>query len=231
MESGYAVSMRQKNIDVFDLTKFVMAFFIIAIHCDLLPSVLYPWLRIAVPIFFLISGYILFRRVDETEKTACVMRYVWRNLKLYIVWFIILLPVTVFGRRSWFSDGIMWGIFRWVRALLFSGTFYASWFLTANVTAVLLVYGMSKKMKMHWILAIAAVCYFLCCMNSRYYWLAEKYGLSFLLRGLDLLFGKIENSFLVALLWIAIGKTMAEKRTAGSVKRTILGLLFLLCYL
>lgn len=223
------VQKQQQNMDIFDLAKFVMAFLVVAIHSSLFPSVLYPWLRMAVPLFFIISGYILFSRVEQTPeagKSGCIIRYVQRNLKLYVVWCIILLPITLVLRRGWFANGVMSGIYYTVRSLLFGGIFSASWFLTASMTAVLLIYGMSQKLRMHWVLAVAAVSYFLCCMHSRYMWLAELCGLDSLLGGLEFLFGGIENSFFVALLWIAIGKAMAEKRTECSVKRLVIGLIF-----
>lgn len=149
------------NMDVFDLTKFVMSFMVVAIHSNLCPSVLYPWLRMAVPMFFIISGYILFTRLNhiaEEEQADCVMHYIHRNMKLYMIWFVILLPVTVITRRSWFDDGTIRGIYRCIRAFLFGSTFRTSWYLTASVTSVLLVYTVSKKMRIHYILAASAIC-------------------------------------------------------------------------
>lgn len=218
--------LQRKNMDILDLAKFVMSFFVVAIHSELFPTILYPWLRVAVPIFFLISGYILFCRINgdiRIEKNACVVRYVRRNLKLYIVWFIILLPITVIVRRGWFADGIAVGIYQCVRSLLFGSTFGASWFLTAGVTATLLIHGMSKKMRMRWVLLVAFICYALCCMNSRYQGLAESVGLKPLLDLLELLFGGIENSFFVALLWISMGKALADKKQCFCLRTSIVG--------
>lgn len=61
--------LQRKNMDILDLAKFVMSFFVVAIHSELFPTILYPWLRVAVPIFFLISGYILFCRINETSES------------------------------------------------------------------------------------------------------------------------------------------------------------------
>lgn len=52
--------LEKQNYDIFDLAKFILAIFIIAIHSEFLPHILYPWLRIAVPLFFVISAYLFF---------------------------------------------------------------------------------------------------------------------------------------------------------------------------
>ena len=52
-----------KNNDTFDILKYILSFMIIAIHTGGgYARALYPWLRIAVPLFFMISAYLLFSK-------------------------------------------------------------------------------------------------------------------------------------------------------------------------
>lgn len=49
--------------DIFDLIKFIMSIVVVAIHAHPLGEyhyLIYPWARIAVPTFFLISAYLFF---------------------------------------------------------------------------------------------------------------------------------------------------------------------------
>lgn len=97
-----------KNYDVLDLTKLVLSIMIVAIHTSLFPNILYPWLRLAVPLFFIISSFLLFSKVNNvslTEKDIVVKNYIIRQLKLYLFWFIILLPLTVIIRKEWIIGG------------------------------------------------------------------------------------------------------------------------------
>ena len=57
-----------KKSDILDLTKYILSFMIVAIHLELWPNILYPWLRLAVPLFFMISSYILFSKLNVTNE-------------------------------------------------------------------------------------------------------------------------------------------------------------------
>lgn len=46
-----------ENGEKYDLLKFVLAIFIVILHCKILPSELVPILRIAVPTFFIMSSF------------------------------------------------------------------------------------------------------------------------------------------------------------------------------
>ena len=60
--------LKTKNYDILDLTKLILSIMIVAIHTSLLPTVLYPWLRLAVPLFFIISSFFLFNKVNNSTQ-------------------------------------------------------------------------------------------------------------------------------------------------------------------
>ena len=90
--------MLQKGNAIFDYTKFIMAIMVLAIHSALLPELLYPWLRLAVPLFFIISSYFFFKKYRSAESGAergkVIKKFLIRNLQLYSFWFIVLLIPT-----------------------------------------------------------------------------------------------------------------------------------------
>ena len=113
----------QKNDAKYDLIKFFLSLLVLAIHATLYPMVLYPWLRIAVPLFFMMSSYFLFSKLREAPKDkhrAILKKFVVRNLQLYSYWFIILLPVTIYIRKElWFSNGFLENTLTILKSILF----------------------------------------------------------------------------------------------------------------
>ncbi|MDR2646844.1 MAG: acyltransferase [Oscillospiraceae bacterium] len=86
-----------------DIVKFVMAVFVIAIHTHPL-DVFYGtrlfdactfFFELAVPFFFLSSGYLLFTRHTE-DIGKRLNRSVKRSIKQYLLWSVIYLPTTIY---------------------------------------------------------------------------------------------------------------------------------------
>lgn len=65
----YMQSSKQRR-DFIDVTKFALSILIVVIHISPIESlnpVLRPFLRTAVPLFFLISAYLFFKKYGEAE--------------------------------------------------------------------------------------------------------------------------------------------------------------------
>ena len=91
------------NIDAFDVAKLLLSIFVVAIHAQLLPELLNPLFRVAVPLFVMMSGFLLFgklgRAEGESAKRRQLLLFIKRNLFLYMFWFIVLLPLTIYARK------------------------------------------------------------------------------------------------------------------------------------
>lgn len=220
--------MQRKTYDILDLTKFVLSIAVVAIHCQLFPHVLFPWLRLAVPLFFIISSFLFYSKVSglaENEQREKLFGYVKRNLTLYAVWFVILLPFTVLERKSWFANGMVQGILYSIRGFLFGSTFRASWFIMAGVIALPMVFFLSKRTK-EWILTtVALLLYGCCCLVTNYSKIIESSQISFLYDFSKVVFDGIESSFVFAIIWIIIGKKYAENAITYSKKQSMIGTL------
>ena len=59
------------------------------------------WLsNLAVPVFFIIAGFLLFRKIPDTGKKSgwpVAGRYAWRIVKLYLLWCVIYWPIDIFN--------------------------------------------------------------------------------------------------------------------------------------
>lgn len=201
----------------YDLVKFILSFLVVAIHANLFPMVLYPWLRIAVPLFFMISSYFLFSKLfcaQKTEHKTILKGFVQRNLALYACWFVILLPITFIKRRDLFFTGnILESILNFLRSLFFGSTFVASWFITASVAGALIVYFLCRILKKDWavfLVALASYCFVT--LASSYMPVVGDTFIGDAVNGYTYVMGHLVCSFPASLLYVFIGKFFAERK-------------------
>ena len=220
---------------VFDEVKIILCLMIVALHTNLLRPWLFPWLRLAVPLFFALSGYFFFgglARVPAEEKGASLRRYIGRNLKLYAFWLIALLPYTL-RMRAYFAKGAADGLRRLFKGFFFGSTFIASWFIMALIIGTLIVYALQDKIGLGWLLLITGLLYVIAALWSSYPQLLRS------ISGMETFMGMYEKwlgspalSFPAGLFWIAAGKGFAEgeirlKRGAAAAGSLLgLGLLY-----
>ena len=115
--------MKLKCSGSIDLSKWILSLMVVAIHVAPARGFWYemmiPVLRLAVPLFFMISGYLLFIRMkelDHDKQNEAVIKYLFRILKLYFAWMILLFPVTVWNRK-YFDEGILAGLKKILKGL------------------------------------------------------------------------------------------------------------------
>ena len=202
----------KKKHNAFDVLKIVLSILVVVIHTELAPEIVYPWVDLAVPLFFMISAFFLFQKLNETEnKTKVLFGFIKRNMVLYCFWFVVLLPLTLYF-RGWFRDGFLPGLARMIWAFLFNGTFRASWYIVALCIGVSVIFIMRKVLKPRLILILTGAVYGLCCLCSRYAFLLPE--ASWLLRAYKWycnFFLSVGNSWPVSLFWVALGMAFAEK--------------------
>ena len=200
---------KKVNYDILDLTKVILSFMVVAIHTELFPMILYPWLRIAVPLFFVISSFLLSEKLKtENDKKTILKRYITRLIKLYIFWFIVLLPLTIINRRNWFSDGIFKGLLLSIKNLFFGSTFSGSWYITATILGTLIVYNYKNNNKYQTFLLYTFM-YMFCVFSSSYSFILNNENAKNILKIIQPQF-----TFLSSLIYIYIGKLYSS----GGVK-------------
>ena len=116
--------------------------------------------RIAVPLFFVFSGYFLYRKtLLATFSFAPTKAYAWKLWKLYLLWSLIYLsPCVKMARND--PGGWVHGLFVYVHRFLVSGSYLQLWYLNASVFAVLFTSFLLQRRVLVWkILASALVLY------------------------------------------------------------------------
>ena len=147
---------KNENLNFLDLSKFLLSFCVIAIHVqpfiNIENKVLYGFyeaiVRCAVPIFFLASGYLLSRKfkTDSLNKEV-VKRYIKANLKLYIKWTIIYLPITIIHFINT-GTGTLKAVGKFVYNFVVVGQNYNSWplwYLLSTVYAAIFILFCIKR--------------------------------------------------------------------------------------
>ncbi len=200
----------------FDILKLVLSFFVVAIHSALFPMVLYPWLRVAVPLFFIMTGYFFFQKLNQTDDYATQLKmvkgFVVRNIKLYAFWFVCLLPLILYIRKDiYFGHGVINGILAFLKGVLFSGTFTASWYIVASIYGVLIIFFLLRKIPNGVLFALAIFLYIIVSLTSSYKSVIFKSDVVEM--AYDVFCTYIEvpaTSFLVAVAWLICGKCFAD---------------------
>lgn len=198
----------------FDLLKIILAFMIIVLHCNILPPPFKAILRVAVPLFFMMTSYFFFNRVKNLDKASTeksLVKYISRNAMLYLFWFLILFPIAYSSHISWHSGYLFDNYLHFWKSFLFTGLFPASWFIPAAVIGMIIVYELSKFMSNVFLLLVGFLCYFLCLADSSYYYLFEDNVLiKNILNVCHFFFGSCYLSFIQSIVWIVLGKILAE---------------------
>ena len=150
-----------RNYNSVDLAKFICAVFIIMLHIapfgqaakDSVPYYLNFGIqkyaaRLAVPFFFITSGYFLYRKtVYASFSFSYTKKYAVRILKLYLIWTLIYFPISLYGMIT-DNGGFLHSFAGYLRNVVFVGSYTQLWYLNGLIVAVCIVSFMLHR-KIH----------------------------------------------------------------------------------
>ncbi len=135
---------------VLDFFKVFLSFLVVAIHLTpfaQINSEFSFWFgqvfsRVAVPIFFITSGYFGSRSIKDKDK---FLRHIHRIVLMYIVYSLLYLPQILIG---YISEGLSFGdiALRLVRNYFINGTLQL-WYFVGLLVAFVLAYFVTQKLK------------------------------------------------------------------------------------
>lgn len=127
-----------------DIVKFIMAILVVGIHCNGIGYGQYPhWLdfinKLAVPFFFVTTGFLIQRKISNTflstPPSHCEYQFVVnqvltkglrKSARLYLIWTAIYLPLTIIG--FWYNNKPFYhDVALFFRQFLFVGENSYSW--------------------------------------------------------------------------------------------------------
>lgn len=219
---------QRENIEILDVTKFVLAIMVVGIH-TLGKYGIYPLFRIAVPLFFMISSYLFFSNSEKRGNIRFLKKFCIRNLKLYCFWFIVLMPVFL-PLGGYLTGNLLFNVFKLIIKVFFGSTFTASWYISALVIGMILVFACDKlKIDYRIVLGFTFWIYVICCLNSNYRNLMADDSIVVMINRIYP--GTIYNGFLAGLFWISLGYVFACKGKICNRKKSNIGLIVSILFL
>lgn len=238
-EKGWLIFMERKNYYALDVAKFISAFLVVCIHTGPLLDVnatgnfvlVQILARLAVPFFFVASGFLFFRKLDfkrewnDYENKAQLQHYLWRLCKLYIIWTILYLPFTYMLLKG--QDGITaHSMLLYVRDFFFTGSFYHLWFLPALLIAVPLVYFALFKLGLAKTIGIGILLYLLGMAGNVYGgYLQQLPGIQTVYHMYLQVFSTTRNGLFFGVIFVAMGALFAQRTLYLKNWTVLLGLL------
>lgn len=213
MGSTQKITLTPGACNALDVAKMLFAVIVVGIHQPIFSGDAYvgTWLwmgRLAVPFFFITSAFLFFlRNPGPTE----LKKYVMRMLKLYGVWFVVMLPYTI-QLRYVAGYSVLGNVAHFLQLFLLDSTFRGSWFLSALLIAIPLVYWGERKLGLRRMLAIATVVeLFLLSYAWRF---AMPTSVADALTAFTHDFPDVHCSFLAAMIYVVIGCIIARRWTS-----------------
>lgn len=217
-EKGKNLAEKQEFYAV-DFFRLVAAFMVIAIHYPPFENVGYALsggfsnilCRIAVPFFFLLSGYFLGERIKNSAKT---ISYVKKLIRFYLIYSVIYLPLSFYGVIN--KGYSIWKILvRYLRGVLLTGSYRHLWYFLALIVSVGLLYLIVNKVKIN-DKALSGLCfviYFVGVVGCLFE--TELRSIVFLKGPIDFyfnIFDDTKNVFFFGFPFVALGYLVAKHR-------------------
>ena len=145
-----SLHIRNAYYPIVDVVKCVMAIFVVAIHTHpqsiigspSLENLILRAYQMAVPYFFLVSGFFLGNKIWGPEPLQYVRRWLKHVFVLYTIWTVLYLPYTLYG--FWIEQTkVTTAVIVFARNFLLVGENYMSWplwYLLGMLVAGVIIY-------------------------------------------------------------------------------------------
>lgn len=223
---------QRKEYAAVDIFKMICAILVMLIHTKPFENIF--WVdavvgmitRFAVPFFFTVSGYFLFKKVSQgpEKKWSIVARYILRLLRFYIIWFIILriVDITVGG-------SIIHSFSYYIKNFFFTTDGSPLWFVAALMWAVVLYSVLMTMLKPKAIFVIGIIFLIIGYCFSTLLGLTGNWPVIQSFKPYVNFIG-VQGSLFFAFPYVALGALMTQKQQEATVRRDILGIIiFFIC--
>ena len=168
-----------------DLMKFLAAILVVAIHTRPFYDIDYRLgfvvenilTRIAVPFFFISSGYFFADKILSLptieQKRKVLINFLWRITQLYLLWSLIYLPYDLYYLYK-DTSSIRQVFFTYLRQFFVIGSHFHFWYLPALIYSTLLVYFFIELKRFKTLLIICVLLYLVGILGDSYFGLLSQ---------------------------------------------------------
>jgi alanine racemase len=159
-----------------DLFRIVAAILIIVIHTSPL-STYSEWgdfiltrviARIAVPFFFMTSGFFLISRYQYNTKKLRI--FVKKTMLIYGIAIILYIPINIYNHYFQMENLLP----NFIKDIVFDGTLYHLWYLPAAIIGGVITWYLVRKLGYYKAFVVAATLYFIGLFGDSYYGLIKN---------------------------------------------------------
>lgn len=213
---GHAQTVNYAGVDYFRIAAAVM---VIAIHTAPFSGIskdfdfllTYCAGRVAVPFFFMTTGYFVLGswRKNGNNAGSKVIRFIKKTLFLYAVSIVLYLPI------NFYSGGLPGSAGEFIRMLIFDGTFYHLWYFPAVIIGCFAVMMLLKKFPARTVLVITILLYLIGAGGDSYYGIAAR--IPALEHMYDVIFtvsSYTRNGIFYAPIFLLMGRMLRERKAS-----------------
>ncbi|MBQ4040041.1 MAG: serine racemase VanT catalytic subunit [Oscillospiraceae bacterium] len=200
----------RKDLGRIDIFRIAAAIMVIAVHtypfADVSRTLDFVFThvicRVAVPFFFMTSGYFLISHYAENTKRLTA--FIKKTLIIYAVSVLLYIPVNIYSGYFASEPNIF-------QDIIFNGTMYHLWYLPASVMGACIAWALVRKLNYGWAIAISACLYMLGLLGDSYYGVTESVDVLKAVYGaLFKVFDYTRNGIFFAPIFFVLGGYVAE---------------------
>lgn len=176
--------MKTRNYGI-DFFRVIACFMVIAIHTFPFSSIS-PFLdealtltvfRVAVPFFFMVTGYFLLGKLslDYSYDHLMLIKKQLRKLVSLYGWIIVLyLPFSLLNK----TIKLQMSLLEIIRVVIFDGTFYHLWYFPATIIGILIVVVLLRKFNFKKVIIISTILYLIGLGGDSWYGVTSQFAFS-----------------------------------------------------
>lgn len=212
-----------------DILRIIAALLVITIHTSPLASVdntadfilTRILARVAVPFFFMTSGFFLFAEKDGVSPPCRLARFLRKTVLLYLAAVLIYIPLNIYNGtiQNWTSS------LNLLNDLFIEGTFYHLWYLPASMLGAVISWMLIKCFKQKGALIAAVLLYAIGLFGDSYYGFAETVPVfKAFYQAVFTIADYTRNGLFYAPVFMIIGYGMSRQRKQYTQKTCLTGL-------
>lgn len=209
-----------------DIMRLICAILVISIHtrsCVDISANIDFWVndfiaRIAVPFFFITSGYYFYDKYTNDNKY--LVKYLKNIISIYIIWSIFYIGWDIFlqARGAEISVGYFFNL---VKRVLLTGRNTILWYIPSLVISIIFVSIFIKKQKYQLLIIISGILFVLGLLGDSYFFIIKDTKLIQLVNIYNIIFLTTRNGFCMAVPFITIGVCINRWNLYNVLKKRI----------
>lgn len=175
------------SLESIDVAKLLCAYLVISIHVSVFGNgynrfaiygnfFIHLISRLAVPFFFVCSGFFLFRKMDEHSiNFSAIKNYLRRIAMMYVFWSIAYLPLNCIKYGLFRDELTVISVLKYIYQCLFVFSYTHLWYLLGLAYAILAVAMMLRFGRLRTTIVIGLVLYCFGLLNQGYHGFIEPF--------------------------------------------------------